>query len=162
MLGLFYCCKYAMPVKLACFTLFDITKTDIPNRGKPRSEDVIDDWIDKRNTQCNFDTILQAISLRSQPENIQDPIKLQLKLDETNNFGFLYQDQDGLTNCWSFTFTVQHASVFENGITELGALYEDCDKVPMIQCSNQISSLPNYLDTSPELKNIHFIKYESE
>jgi len=151
-----------MPVKLACFTLFDITKTDIPNRGKPKIDEIVDDWIDKRNTQCNFDTILQAISLRSQPENIQNPIKLQLKLDGSNNFGFLYQDNDSFTNCWSFTFTVQHTSVFENGLKELGALYEDCDKVPMICCTNQIDNLPNYLDVTPELKNIHFIKYDNE
>jgi hypothetical protein len=150
-----------MPVKFACFTLFDITKTDVPNRVKPK-QDEVNDWINKRNTQCNFDTILQAISLRSQPENVQDPIKLKLKLDGTNNFGFLYQDNDSFTNCWTFSFTVQHASVFENGITELGALYEDCDKVPMILCDSQIETLPNFLDVSAELKNIHFIKYENE
>jgi hypothetical protein len=151
-----------MPIKLVCFTLFDITQTNVPNRGKPTEHDNIQNWTYKRNTQCNFDTLLQAISLRSQPEEISEPIKLQIKLDGSNNFGFVYQGIDSYANCWTFNFTVQHTSVFENGVTELGALYNDCDKIPMVICGTEIPHLPNFLDISPELKNVYFVKYESE
>ena len=110
-------------------------------------------WIKRRNTQCNFDTILQVISLRSQPEVIKQPIQVELT-DETEHFGFLYEKEPAYY--WKFEFEVQHSSVFENGISPLGALYKDCEGVPMITVDTQHSMCPKFLDISPELKNIHF------
>jgi hypothetical protein len=42
----------------------------------------ITDWTFKRNTQANFDTILQVISLRSQPESLSIPKKMLIKFDD--------------------------------------------------------------------------------
>ena len=53
-------------------------------------------------------------------------------------------------------FEVHHESVFENGITSFGALYNDCDKVPMIMCEDQYQKTPSFLDSSIELCNIVF------
>lgn len=139
--------------RIRCHTLFDITQTGVLNRSKPDQDDV-DAWIKRRNTQCNFDTVLQVISLRSQPEVVKAPTQHRLEETDYNNFGFLYTEEN--TFCWKFEFEVQHSSVFENGITPLGALYKDCEGVPMIICDNTHPMCPKFLDTSTELKNIYF------
>lgn len=137
--------------------MFDITQTGIVNRPHPAQEQDPTDWLKKRNTQCNFDTLLQAISLRSQPEIIDAPKMAPIRFDEFDKFGFLYQQREDETYpCWSFVFEVQHASVFYNGIDELGSLYNDCDGIPMILCGTEWDKLPSILDGSPELRNIYF------
>lgn len=152
-----------MSFTITCYTLFDITSTGVVNRHRPVEDEDVDNWLYKRNTQCNFDTVLQAISLRSQPEIVRKPEKTQIRFDEFTEFGFLFQQQDDeIYNCWSFDFTIQHPSVFNDGITELGALYNDCDTVPMIKTQTVWDKLPSFLDTSTELRNIYFevMKYE--
>ena len=144
-----------MSQRIACYTLFDITQTGVMNRSKPVESDVAD-WIRKRNTQCNFDTILQVISMRSQPEVVKLPIKVEMTEPEFDKFGFLYQPSDNPSNCWKFEFEIQHASVFENGIIPLGALYKDCEGVPMLICQDQIADTPAFLNITEELRNIYF------
>jgi hypothetical protein len=115
------------------------------------------EWHYKRNTQCNFDTIQQAISLRSQPEIGRPPEKTFIRFDEFTEFGFLFEQfEDETYPCWSFEFDVQHPSVFYDGVIELGGLYRDCDQVPMIKCHTEWDQLPSFLDTSDELRNIYF------
>ena len=138
-----------MSHRIRCYTLFDITKTNVTYRSKPIDD--VTTWLYNRNTQCNFDTILQVISLRSQPEVVKNPEKKQT--DKLFNFGSLY---DTITHYWVFEFEVQHSSVFDNGTDELGALYIDCNNVPMIKCDTEIANLATCLDTSAQLKNIHF------
>lgn len=142
---------------IACYTLFDITQTGVRNRGKPPENEDLAQWLKQRNTQCNFDTIQQAISLRSQPEIITSPKRIDIKFNEFDKFGFLYQQtEDETYPCWVFKFTVQHASVFDDGINELGALYNDCHTVPMVKCDTQWEKLSDFLDSSDELRNIYF------
>jgi hypothetical protein len=115
------------------------------------------EWLYKRNIQCNYDTILQAISLRSQPDILQHPQNQPIKFNEFSDFGFLFEQQsDEAHNCWNFIFEVQHPSVFDNGISELGALYTDCHGIPMIKTDAIWDKLPDFLDTSDELRNIYF------
>jgi hypothetical protein len=145
-----------MSHRMICYTLFDITQTGVSNRSKP-PEDHIEEWKSKRNSQCNLDTILQVISLRSQPEQISVPKKFDLKLNEVEYFGFLLSEQETVSvPCWTFNFSVQHPSVFYNGITELGALYNDCHGVPMLLSGNEYPKTNNFLDSTPELRNIYF------
>ncbi len=146
-----------MSFRVTCYTLFDITQTGVVNRPKPGLVDDVDEWITKRNTQCNLDTILQAISLRSQPELINPPEKLDIRFDTFDKFGFLFEQiENEVYPCWRFDFDIQHPSVFDDGKSELGALYNDCDGVPMILIGNEWEKLPNFLDSSPELRNIYF------
>lgn len=145
-----------MSYTIRCRLLFDITNTGVTNRHRTKNEND-PQWIFRRNTQCNFDTVIQAISLRSQPEDITTPDKMLIHLDDTDNFGFLFkQGQEEEIPCWSFTFTINHADVFNDGTDELGSLYHDCDLVPMIKCGTEWSFLPEFLDTSDDLRNIHF------
>ena len=152
-----------MSYKITCYTLFDITPTGVMNRHRPAEEEQIPTWLHKRNTQCNFDTVVQAVSLRSQPEISRMPERIQIRFDEFTDFGFLFeQDENEVYDCWSFDFDIQHTSVFDDGINELGALYTDCDNVPMIKTDTAWNKLPAFLDTSNELRNIYFkaVKHE--
>ena len=140
-----------------CYSLFDITPTGVMLTRKPDQSIDPNIWLYKRNTQCNFDTILQAISLRSQPEDISIPEKINIELDG-NKFGFLLSAETPIP-CWKFNFTVQSEHVFNDGIYELGALYRDCDKIPMILCNTEWNELVSNLDGTPELRNIYFEKH---
>ena len=146
-----------MSYKIRCYTLFDITNTGISNRRPPinLTENQIKEWETKRNSQCNYDTILQVINLRSQPENFTKSTKIKVNFTQFNNFGFLYEDEEDQP-CWYFDFDIFHKKVFDNGIDELGLLFEDCDGVPMIKQGTEWEKLSTFLDTSPELKNIYF------
>jgi len=148
-----------MSHRIACYTLFDITKTGILNRARP-GEDTIDtnEWYRNRNTQCNFDTILQVVSLRAQPDVVTDPRKFMIKLNENSKFGYIYKDKLEVP-CWTFDFEVQHPAVFEDGIEELGSLYRDCQGVPMIRCDTQWHKLSTFLDSEIATRNIYFVKY---
>lgn len=147
-----------MSHRIACFTLFDITKTGILNRAKP-GEDITDfnSWYRKRNTQSNFDTVVQVISLRAQPDVLNDPKHLYAKFD-TLKFGYTYKAELEIPY-WTFDFEVQHPSVFEDGIIELGYLYNDCHGVPMIYSDTTVHQLGNSLDSTKETRNIYFVKY---
>jgi hypothetical protein len=143
-----------MSYTITCYTLFDITQTNVLNRHRP---DMDNEFRYKRNTQSNFDTVQQAISLRSQPEIVRIPEKTLIQFDKFTEFGFLFEQEENETYpCWSFDFNVQHPSVFFNGVNELGALYNDCDRVPMIKCHTEWDKLPTFLDGSDELRNIYF------
>jgi len=78
-----------MSLKIRCYTLFDISKTGVTNRRNSNNPDP--KWQKQRNTQCNFDTILQVASLRSQPENITDPVESLVTFSEFDKFGFLFE-----------------------------------------------------------------------
>ena len=146
-----------MSYRITCYTLFDIAQTGVINRNKPSADEDPDQWRYKRNVQCNFDTILQAISLRSQPDVVRLPQKKKIKFQEFTNFGFLFEQSETTEqNCWSFDFDVQHPSVFQDGMTELGALYTDCQGVPMIKVGTEWEKLPDFLDATDELRNIYF------
>jgi hypothetical protein len=143
-----------MSYTITCYTLFDITQTNVLNRHRP---DMDNEFRHKRNTQSNFDTVQQAISLRSQPEIVRIPEKTLIQFDKFTEFGFLFEQEENETYpCWSFDFNVQHPSVFYNGVNELGALYNDCDRIPMIKCHTEWDKLPTFLDGSDELRNIYF------
>ena len=137
--------------------MFDITQTGVRFRSKPPEGVDFDSYVKERNTQCNFDTVQQAISLRAQPENITTPKKIEIKFNEFENFGFLYhQIENEKYPCWTFQFTVNHPNVFNDGINELGTLYNDCHGIPMIKCNTEWNKLSDFLDGSDELRNIYF------
>ena len=46
--------------------------------------------------------------------------------------------------------------IINDDTNDLGALYSDCDTVPMIKTDSVWDKLPSFLDTSAELKNIYF------
>jgi hypothetical protein len=144
-----------MAFTVRCNTLFDITQTGVISRRNANNEDPV--WVQRRNQQCNFDTVVQAISLRSQPENITTPTKNSLLFKNKHNFGLLFDKSfKEEIPFWFFDFDISYASVFNDGINELGHLYNDCDKIPMMLCGTEWHKLSNYLDTHINTRNIYF------
>jgi hypothetical protein len=147
-----------MSHRISCYTLFDITQTGILNRARPNIEQDHTEWLYKRNTQCNFDTIVQTISLRSLPEILSFPSKKTELLKDTE-FGSKYKKNKKPIQYWTFDFEIHDLSVFQDEHSDLGHLYRDINGVPMIICGTEISDLQAVLDISLDLKNIYFIKY---
>lgn len=145
-------------ITIRCQTLFDITPTGVKNR---RPSDVtgkeLSDLVKRQQQQSNYDTVLQVISLRSQPESISQVKKSDILLNDSD-FGFLYSSnqEDNTISAWSFTFTVQHDSVFQNDDGVLGELFNDCEQVPMITNLLESVKLTPQLNVDTDLKNIHF------
>lgn len=139
-------------MKIRCLTLFDITKTNVSNRRHLLSETVDPNLIKQRNQQSNFETLLQIIGLRSQPEDITDPVITKTKLDK-KIWGSKYKSNSAV---WSFSFTIQHPVVYSNEHDSLGNLYMDCDGVPMIINLEETAELNSKLSSSIYEKNIHF------
>lgn len=142
-------------MKIRCITLFDITKTDVNSR---RPSSVLDDPViynKRRNQQINFETILQIINMRSQPEDITTPVKIMETLKNSTIWGTTYKSKE-LIPCWAFMFTISHDGVFNDGNSELGSLFKDCDGVPMITHLDEWPKLEAKLSVTVEYKNIHF------
>ena len=116
----------------------------------------MDKWNLERKQQANYETMLQVINMRAQPEDITDPIKTTVELTSDGLWGYLFEKHTDPVDCWQFEFTVSYGSVFNNGITELGALDEDCNGVPMLTGLSEWNKLPNHLDTTKEQRNIYF------
>lgn len=145
-----------MKTIIRCHTLFDITNTGILNRKAPINlpSEKLKEWELGRNRQSNFDTIIQVLSLRTQPEEITKPVESTISVDD-DKFGFLFSEETEQP-CWSFDFAIYYKDAYTDGVTELGGLYNDCDGVPMIKIGTEWAKLPNFLDTSSELRNIYF------
>ncbi len=146
-----------MKTVIRCYTLFDITNTGVLNRKIPVNvvPEKILEWEHDRNRQSNFDTIIQVISLRTQPEDISKPKKIQTEFNDDSKFGFLFEQEESQPS-WNFDFTIYYAGVYNDGIDELGYLSQDCDGVPMLKVGTEWGKLPDFLDVSPELRNIYF------
>lgn len=143
---------------LRCYTLFDITFTGVSNRN---IKDQTIEWNHKRNTQCNFDTVLQVISLRSQPEVVSYPVFSHTRLNKKFNFGTEYVNKLVYT-VWQFDFEIMHTAVFQDSESELGLLHDDCNNVPMIQCHTMNKNIYQFLDTSKKYRNIYFEVLKNE
>lgn len=128
--------------------MFDITKTNVSSRRQQLENNNNKEVEKQRNQQSNFETILQIISMRSQPEDISDPIK------EIN--GEMFLNKKNKMPYWSFTFTVSHNSVFHDGSNELGNLFTDCNGVPMIVGLDEHASVGKVLMYNSREKNIFF------
>lgn len=142
-------------MKIRCRTLFDITNTNQSNRRGLLENDPDRDAVKQRMQQANFETILQIVSMRSQPENITMPVMVHTKFGADSPWGSAYRSKKPI-NCWEFEFTVNYKQVFANEQGKLGALLQDCRGVPMIKDLGEWSAIETTLDVSPELRNIIF------
>lgn len=115
-----------MTVHIICRTQFDITATGVKSHFSPgripfvddagRTIAAIGDWHRSRNQQRNWETVNQIISLRTLPDEISSPEKIE---------------KDG-EKYWRFKFTVETASTIEMAGDPVGALIRDCQDVPML------------------------------
>jgi len=109
-------------MKIQCQTLFDITATGTTGHVKhnrmpfrDQAGSTITDvaqWNRSRNQQRNWETVTQLISLRTQVDNLQDPVRNQDR--------------------WCFEFEVENQNLFTDGTDSLAVLKADCEGVPML------------------------------
>lgn len=135
-------------MKLVCKTLFDCSATGVTGHFRPSQipfqdragQQVVDQrsWTRSRNQQRNFETILQLISLRAQPENISQPT--------------LHQGQ------WRFEFEVEGQGVYELDANQdpCAALYRDCQDVPMVVNLGEEFNISAKLSVQGSTQNIWF------
>jgi hypothetical protein len=145
-------------MRVRCYTLFDITQTNVNSRRKGLETDACPVNVDKqRSQQSNLETILQVASMRSQPEQHSTPTVSEIKMSEESPWGYSYLRQKiTKVKIWSFDFEISHTSVFNNGIEELGNLNQDCSGVPMIVNLDESLKLSGQLDISDGGRNIYF------
>ena len=125
-------------MKIRCSTLFDITHTGVDNHNRTvvwpyvtRTGLTITnqgDLLRARNQQRNLDTIIQVLSMRTQPLNIGDVEILEDQDPGSWGFGIIAQP----AKVWSFTFEVETPGIWTNDKDELYWLRSDTQGVPMI------------------------------
>ncbi len=102
-------------------TLVDITATGVIRHVAEQELE--------RNQQRNWETVLQVIGLRAQPQLIEGPVVRELEVDESSGFGEMYYG----TQCvWIFCFGVEYEDVFLHENDPVGGLDKDFAQVPII------------------------------
>ena len=115
------------------YTLFDI-----PYRGD-------------RSTLRNWNTIVQLLSLRTQPYINKFPTYIIDSLD-AYKFGKNYKGQ---AKIWSFSFTVDHPQLFELDNDPIYHLKNDSNLIPMIDYNRYINN-PCCLLTDGDSCNLYY------
>jgi len=137
---------------ISVMTYFDCTPTGTKsyrklqhgysdNTGKQIK--TIDEWNYSRNQQRNWETILQCVSLQTQPLNVSDP-QIIKKHSHT---------------MWTFSFGIEHTDIYSDGNDPLGLLKQEVHGVPMIVGLSETYTegfLMPYLIAKGEKKNISF------
>ena len=126
-------------------TLIDITETGVI-RGNSK----------ERDQQRNWETVLQVLSLRTQPIILEGPIKIdsidfKKHLGLTKTYGEFYHDFPFPQTMWAVKFCSEQA-----GIYNVEQLYEDFDKVPVIMGLDEtVRFMLPMFNSYGSLKNIH-------
>lgn len=133
-------------MKILCRTLFDCTATGVTGHLRPSDLPFVDAagqtvdnqlaWNRSRNQQRNYETLIQLISLRTQPINITAP------------------DQD--QQHWQFSFETENENVYGSGDHVFENLLQDCAGVPMITNLGEQQSLNAVIETAGLRQNIWF------
>jgi len=122
---------------ITCYTLFNI-----PDRGN-------------RSTIRNWNTLIQTLSLRTQPNIINFPTCEKLDLRQTN-FGSKYKYSGITADVWSFSFSAENILLYANDDDPIGELIKDSNLVPMMDHNNIIVS-PKCLVPVGEFCNIYYV-----
>ena len=135
-------------MKIKCQTTFDCTRTGVTGTFRAsaipymdRAGQTVDNqqaWNRSRNQQRNYETLLQIFGLRTQPQDITEPV--------CHN------------NLWQFDFETENEGVFDiyNDSNPLAGLLIDCEGVPMIANLTEKFSNTSVLVTAGENLNMWF------
>ena len=131
-------------------TLVDITAT-----GVVRSQGEHDI---KRNQQRNYETVLQILSLRTQPHIISLPeseIRFSNPLVE---FGDMFKEQNH--RVWNLFFTADFPEAYADDVSPVGSLLKDFEEIPIIAGLEETAKfmLPIFYPYGI-IKNIHLIRW---
>jgi len=125
------------------YTLVDITAT-----GVVRGNDEL-----PRNQQRNWETVIQCLSLKTQPTVIQLPFVMELDISRLG-FGEFYQ---GTNRVWSWIWSIEHSGIYDQGNTKLATLLKDFEQVPIVTGLEETARfmLPIFYPHGT-IKNIYF------
>jgi hypothetical protein len=129
-------------------TLVDITATGVIRHTAANEL--------QRNQQRNWETVLQCISIKAQPQLIEGPYCKQVIVDQTTAFPDIYF---GEQRVWFFSFGVDYEDVFLEKDDPVGALDSTFSKVPIICGLDETARfmLPIFYPYGA-IKNILFMK----
>lgn len=127
------------------YSLVDITATRV-TRGDNDSRE--------RNQQRNWETVLQCIGLRTQPQNIQEPVTTLFSDITIAEFGDFYT---GPQQIWTWSWAIEGDGVYDLPGKPLGGLLTDFEQVPIITGLNETARfmLPIFYPYGT-IKNIYF------
>ena len=127
------------------FSLVDITPTGVIRGADNEVE---------RNQQRNWETVLQCIGLRTQPQNIQEPIQSTFADIAIAEFGDFYQGEQKI---WLWQWSVEREGVYDLADNPLGGLLQDFEQVPVITGLTETAKfmLPIFYPYG-SIKNIYF------
>lgn len=128
---------------ITVYTLFDVTETGVVRSFKMDSLPFktkngvsIEDergWRFCRQQQSNLEALLQVMSLRVQLHNI---VHHGVTTETLKKHKFNIKHK-GKHNVWSLTFEVEQIDALESNSNSIGALYDDCNHVPMLVNLNE-------------------------
>ncbi len=135
-------------MKIVCRTLFDCSYTGVTGHfraseipfvdqaGQPVSDQT--HWHRSRNQQRNWETLMQIIGLRTQPQNITKP--------------------ECKSQTWCFEFVAEAEGVYSLTGNEdpLSGLKQDCIGVPMVVGLNEKSNMLPRISIDGADQNIWF------
>lgn len=135
-------------MKIVCHTLFDCSYTGVT--GHYRSSEVpfvdkagqtissLSDWNHSRNQQRNWETLMQIIGLRTQPQSVTRPVTESGK--------------------WVFEFIAEATGVYSltDSTDPLAGLKQDCDGVPMVVGLTENDGLAPTISVAGPNQNIWF------
>ena len=135
---------------IRCYTLVDITTTGFTR--KPHTpEDIV-----RRNQQRNYETFLQLISLRSQPQLQKPPRRIDNVDIGDYKFGSYYMPSVFQYNLWTFDFDSDHLDAYAAADDPVGSLLTDFDNIPVISNLSETANIKGIISTQGEHLNTYF------
>jgi len=107
----------------------------------------------KRDQQRNWETVIQCIGLRTQPQLIERPVMIESELDWFE-FGDFYS---GVHRVWHWLWTIEADGVYDLAGKPLGGLLKDFEQVPIVTGLEETARfmLPIFYPYGT-IKNIYF------
>ena len=127
------------------YSLVDITATGV-TRGDNDSQE--------RNQQRNWETVLQCIGLRTQPQHVQEPTQANITDITIAEFGDFYAGEQTI---WVWTWGIEGEGIYDLPGKSLGGLLQDFEQVPIITGLTETARfmLPIFYPYGT-IKNIYF------
>ena len=125
-----------------CVTLIDITKTDAVRHYDKGMFEKQSEYEILRNQHRNWQTIIQVISLRTQPMYVSEPVKTSEQ--ELVDFGTSFD----IGTYWTFQFGVEGEDVFDLPGSPGKVLLDDLHNVPIVvNLTEDVIIKPAIIDT---------------
>ena len=135
---------------IRCYTLVDITQTGFTRKPKTTEQIV------QRNQQRNYETFIQLISLRSQPQLIHATQQIENIDIGDYEFGSYYMPSIFQYNLWIFDFNSDHLDSYATVNNPVGSLTNDFNKIPIISGLSETASIQGVISTHGEHLNTYF------